>query len=67
MADILSWKICAFPILYPWHSKKYVVQRMCGVASSTAISSVSVELFVLIFCLVELLNTDPFPSNIVAP
>ena len=40
---------------------------MSGRRSSTATSSVSVELLVLSFCLVELLIKDPSPNDIVDP
>ncbi len=44
---------------YPWAIRKYRVQRTMGIMSSTATNSLSVELRVFNFCLVELLIGKP--------
>jgi hypothetical protein len=46
---------------------KYCVCRIEERAWSVPISSDSVELFVLIICLLEKLNVAPFPSDLIAP
>ena len=44
-----------------------MVQRITGIKSSAATNSVSVELRVLSFCLVEVLQSMPFPSDMQPP
>ncbi len=66
-ALLLSWWRTLGPWWYPWHSRKYFVQRMCGRASSTPIISLSVELFPLIFCLRDMVIAIPFPIDMLAP
>ncbi len=58
-ALILSWNTVHSSISYPWHSTKYLVQITSGNLSWRAINSVSLELLVLHFILLEELTTAP--------
>ena len=49
--------------LYPCASKKYRVQQIAGMKSSAPTISVSVELRVFSFCLVELTIGNPLPKD----
>ena len=67
VALLLSWYNMLDVITYPWYSKKYLVHNIWCSASSTLMSSVSVELFAFNFCLHEKLITDPLPKVIIVP
>ena len=54
-------------ILYPCAYINYLEHSILFMASSTLISSSSVELFLSIFFLVEKIHTSPFPRDIMSP
>lgn len=58
---ILSWYTMFLSTLYPWASMKWCVHRILPSLSSTATSSVSVELLVLSFCFLDKLVIAPWP------
>ena len=64
MELLLSWCRQLSLTLYPCAAMKYRVQQMAGMKSSMHTISVSVELFVMIFCFVELTIGNPHPKII---
>ena len=70
IALMLSWYNMFLLIPYPCDSKKYLVHSICGVAPSSPMSSASVDLFVFIFYLLDIMIIDPcpfFPIGIFSP
>ena len=63
----LSWNTSLSDTVYPCASRKFQVHRTCGITSSMATSSTSVELFVLSFCHVKVTNATPLPSDMTPP
>jgi hypothetical protein len=61
-ALMLSWKIMNLSMSYPWHSMKYRIHIMPASLLANEISSVSVELFVLHFIMLDELETAPRPN-----
>jgi hypothetical protein len=61
MVLMLSWFMIHSSTLYHWPSRKYRVHIICGIVSSSPKRLDSVELGVLIFCLLDMLITDPSP------
>ena len=52
---LLSWCIVFCVMLYPWLSKKYLVQKIWERTSSTQINSASVKFLAFIFCFQEII------------
>ena len=67
MALRLYWYIMFFSMLYPCDLMKYLVHRICGIASSAPIRSSSVELFVFSFWFLDILIFNPRPMEMAAP
>jgi hypothetical protein len=63
MELLLYWNKTLSLTSYPCAFMKYRVQHMAGMKSSAPTVSVSVELRVLIFCLVELTMGKPRPGD----
>ena len=62
MELLLSWCRKLSLTLYPCAGMKYQVQKIADMKSSTPAISVSMEIFVLIFCFVELTIGNPLPK-----
>ena len=63
MELLFSWCRRLSLTLYPCTAMKYQVQQMSGMKSSTPTISISVEIFVLIFCFVEITIGNPRPKD----
>ena len=61
-ALMLSWNMMHLSTVYPWHSTKYLIHITSLSLSCRAIISVSVEIFVLLFCSFEELDTASAPK-----
>ncbi len=67
IALLLSWSKMLLLTANPWAFKKRCTQSICGIKSSTATISLSVELHVFSLCLVDLSKGNPVPMVIAPP